>query len=98
MPTWAAAQSLIMGASQQNAMTTVTNTEVLTPLLRRPPTDYQTLYTALKLTQEISAVVVGPDRKTLITLDLDLFSRALKIQQSVGNDNWILLPGKKCVF
>lgn len=37
--------------------------------------------------------VVGPCKKTLKTLDLDLSSGALKIQQSVGNTNWILGAG-----
>jgi len=44
----------------------------------------------LQLTQGISAAVIGPERKTLITLDLDLYARALKIQQAVGKTNWIL--------
>ena len=70
-----------------------TNTEVVAPLLRTPPTDYSTLYTALMLAQGISAVVVGPERKTLITLDLDLYNRALQIQESVCNTNWILQAG-----
>ena len=47
----------------------------------------------LKLTQGISAFVIGPERRTVITLDLDLYSRALQIQQSVGNRNWILRAG-----
>ena len=37
-----------------------------------------------------SAVVVGPYRKTVITLDLDLYNRALQIQQTVGNTYYIL--------
>ena len=41
------------------------------------------------LRQGINAVVVGPDRKTIIMLDLDLYNRALQIQQTVGNTNWI---------
>ena len=45
------------------------------------------------LTQGISAVVIGPERKTIITLDLDLYSRTLQIQQTVGNTNWILRAG-----
>ena len=45
------------------------------------------------LCQGVSAVVVGPERRTMITLDLDHYSRALKIQQSVGNTNWILRAG-----
>ena len=43
--------------------------------------------------KRISAFVVGPERKTLITLDLDLYYRAIHIQQSVCNSNWILRPG-----
>ena len=45
------------------------------------------------LTQGISAVVVGPDRKTIIMLDLDLYNRALQIQQTAGNTNCILRAG-----
>ena len=41
----------------------------------------------------ISAVVVGPDRKTIITLDQDLYNCELQIQQTVGNTNWILRAG-----
>ena len=40
------------------------------------PTDYPTLYSALGVKHEIPASVVGPDRHTLITLDLDLYSLA----------------------
>ena len=81
VPSWSATNSLLL--SQQKL--TKTNTEPVAPLFRQPPTDYATLYTALLLTQEISAVVVGPSRKTIITLDMDLFQRALKIMQSKGH-------------
>ena len=63
---------------------------IVAPLLRRPPTDHQSLYTALCQAQAISAFVVGPERKTIITLDLDLYERALKLQSSTRNTNWIL--------
>ena len=46
------------------------------------------------MTQEISAVVVGPRKKTIITLDLDLFQRGLKVMQSTGHKNWVLRPGE----
>ena len=45
------------------------------------------------LNQGISAVVVEPERRMLITLDLDLYQTAYRIQQSVGNTNWILRAG-----
>lgn len=90
MPTWAATKSLIMAGKRVNR----TNSEVVTPLFKSPPTDYATLYSILTLTQGISAVVVGPERRTIITLDLDLYERAIKIQQSVGNTNWVLRAGE----
>ena len=91
LPTWAATRSLLL--SQSSHTTTPTNTAVIAPLFKTSPTDYGTLYTVLRLSQGISATVVGPHRKTLITLDLDLYFRALKIQQSVGNTSWILRAG-----
>ena len=88
MPSWAGTKSLMLSQYQ-----TQTNSDVVAPLFKTSPTDYATLYTVLMLTQGISAFVVGPERKTLITLDLDLYNRALHIQQSVGNTNWILRAG-----
>ena len=45
------------------------------------------------LTQGISTLVVGPERRTPITLDLDLFKRSLRIEQSVGYTKWIIQAG-----
>ena len=64
----------------------------MAPLLKISPTNYGTLYTALKLAQGISAEIVGPDRKTLMTLDMDLYWRGLCLQLSEGNTNWVLRP------
>ena len=52
------------------------------------------LFTALMQAQGISAHVMGPDHKTVITLDLDLYERAVKLQSSTGNANWILRIGE----
>ena len=92
MPTWAATNSLLLSKRTVNWKKKV-NAVAIAPLFKTSPTDYSTLYTALCLTQEISASVVGPNRRTLITLDLDLYNHALQIQESVLNKNWILLPG-----
>ena len=86
MPTWSTTNSLLL--SQEKV--TKTNSEPVAPLLKQPPTDYATLY-VLMMAQEISAVVVGPREKTIITLDLDLFQRGLKVMQSTGH-NWVLRP------
>ena len=66
----------------------------MAPLLRRPPTDKCALYTALCLAQGISAFAVGPNQKAVITLDLDLYERAIKLQSSSGNNYWILRVGE----
>ena len=90
-PSWAGTKSLLLSQSPRNHRQT--NSEVVAPLFKTSPTDPATLYTVLMLTQGISAFVVGPKRKTLITLDFDLYNHALHIQQSVGNTNWILRAG-----
>ena len=36
---------------------------------------------------------MSPDKRTLITLDLDLYNHAIQIQESVGNKNWMLMAG-----
>ena len=71
MLTWAAANSLLLSDIKLEK----TDSEVVVPILRCPQTALASLYTASKLTQEISVVVVGPSRKTIITLDMDLFSK-----------------------
>lgn len=65
------------------------NTEVIAPQFKTS-TDYVTLHTVLRQTQGISVFVVGAERKTVITFDLDLYRHALQIQQTVGKANWIL--------
>ena len=67
MPTWAACKSLLL-QSQQRMNVKQTNSEIVAPLFKTSPTDYGTLFTVLSLTQEISAVVVGPERCTIIIL------------------------------
>ena len=93
MTTWSSTKSLLL-STKSDANIKKTNTEVVAPLFKTSPTDYGTLYTILSLTQGISASVVGPERRTVITLDLDLYSRAIQIQESVRNRNWILRAGE----
>eukprot|EP00057_Strongylocentrotus_purpuratus_P012381 XP_011666855.1 PREDICTED: uncharacterized protein LOC105439492 [Strongylocentrotus purpuratus] len=92
-PTWVATNSLLVQA-QQKGNQSLTKSAIVAPLLRRPPTDYSSLFTILSLAQGISAAVVGPHKKTVITLDLDLYERATKLQSSTGNKNWILRIGE----
>lgn len=53
------------------------------------------LLTVLKQAQGISAVVVGPERKTVISLDMGLYKPAKQLQMSRNDLNDIILrPGE----
>ena len=88
--TWVAFNSL--SATEKASKT---NHCVIGPLMRSPPTSPQTLYTALCLTQKINVSVVGIHRRTVITLDLDLYERAVKIRGNTGHRNsWVSRMGE----
>eukprot|EP00794_Sanderia_malayensis_P013484 gene13484-14881_t len=87
--TWAGFHSLCSETIHQ------TNAGVVAPILRTSPTSSETLLMALKLAMNINAVVVGTNRKTIITLDQDLYERAVKIRSSEKiNDNIVLRMGE----
>ena len=92
MPTWTATQHLL-AKHKQESDPVKTNTEVVSPILQTSPTDWGTLYTVLCMAQNISAVVVGPNHRVVITLDMDLYKRAIQLQESVKNKHWLLQPG-----
>ena len=52
------------------------------PIIPRPVTEWGTLYTALKLAQGISSEIIGPERKTTISLDLALYEKAIQLTGS----------------
>ena len=88
--TWAAFNSL--SATEKVSKT---NRGVIGPSIRYPPTSPQTLYTALCLAQKINVSVVGIHRRTIITLDLNLYERAVKIRGNTGHRNsWVLRMGE----
>ena len=56
----------------------ITNINALL-LYSEPPVDFSNFYQALKIWQNISAAL-APSRKTIITLDLELYAKALQVQ------------------
>ena len=50
------------------------------PLIPAPAHEWSTLLTVLKQAKHINAAIVGPNQKTIITLDMDLYTRANKLQ------------------
>ena len=93
---WAAFHSEKLRESQstQQIRSMIVKTGIMAPLIKSPPTDYSTLYSALLNTQAVSCKIVGPG-KTIIVLDMALYERAIKLQKSkvAGSDGWILRPG-----
>ena len=71
----------------------ITNINALL-LYPAPQTDFSNLYQVLKICQNISTAVV-PKTKTIITLDLQLYAKALQLQErnEIAN-NFVFRPGE----
>ena len=52
------------------------------PLIPGPADSYSAIYTAFKLAQKVTTHVIGESSKTIISLDLDLYERALRLRNS----------------
>ena len=60
------------------------------PILRVPTTILTALYTALNLTMNINAMVVGESKRTVVTLDLDLYE-AGKLREAANCKDKLIL-------
>ena len=74
IPTWAAYHS--KASSSMLPLTTVT----MMPSLAAPAHEWSTMLTVLKQAQNITTVVLGESHKTVITFDLQLYEKAVKLQ------------------
>jgi len=84
VPVWSGYNSLVN--------TTMDTTRVGTPpLLAAPAHEWNTLITVLKQAQNISTMVVGRNRKTVISLDMGLYQPAKKLQMSRNDLNTLIL-------
>ena len=88
-PTWSALNSII---SKPLPLTHVSTP----PLIAAAAHEFSTLFTVLKQAQGISAVIVGEERKTVISLDMGLYTPAQKLLMAIRNEfsNIILRPGE----
>jgi hypothetical protein len=86
VPVWSAYNSLIHDPLH-------TTRSATPPLIGFPAHEWSTLLTVLKQAQDISTIVVGADRKTVVTLDLGLYQPAKKLQMDHLMDHLILRPG-----
>ncbi|KAK6182329.1 hypothetical protein SNE40_010040 [Patella caerulea] len=71
--TWAAFNSLLSPSRPK------TYIALVPPLMRSPPTEYDTLYTGLMRARSIATYATGPDSVTVVTLDLQLYEMTMKL-------------------
>lgn len=65
------------------------------PLVAAPAHEWNTLLTILMQEQSITTKVVGPERKTVISLDMGLYQPAKKLQMARNDLNHLILrPGE----
>lgn len=84
IPTWSAFSSLV---SEQMPQTRVGTS----PLIPAPAHEWRTLLTVLKQAQGINTEIVGPNRKTVISLDMGLYKPAKQLQMSRKDLDGIIL-------
>ena len=76
IPTWAAYNSI-------TSVNTLPKTAVGTlPLLCKSPTDNSILLTVLKQAQGINVAIMGLNKKTVVTLDMQLYEKAKQLEQA----------------
>lgn len=69
----------------------LSNVAIVAPLYRRSPTQVPILIDILKRAMHINVLIVGPGKKTLMTLDGDLYIRGVKVPNY--KKNWIIRLG-----
>ena len=79
IPTWKAYNARLCGKTDKTTI-------AMLPLIKSPPTDLGTLYSALKICQGISTTIT-PNKKTIVTLDLQLYIKAVQLatRNDIGN-------------
>src|ERR1700761_3165768 len=69
----------------------LSNVAIVAPLYRRSPTQVPILIDILKRAMNIQVLIIGPGKKTLVTLDGDLYIRGVKVPNY--KENWIIRLG-----
>ena len=73
-PTWSTFNSFL--SEKQTAW----SVGIAAPLHRRSPKEWPVLFTILKQAQKINCIVVGEEKRTIVTLDGDLYDHAVKLK------------------
>ena len=88
---WSAYNSM---AQPKDATAVIDNVFGL-PIIKAPAHEWATLVTALNQLTKLSELVSGPEAKLLVTLDMDLYKRALIVEhlEPQYKGKWMLCPG-----
>lgn len=91
---WSAYNSLVHLPTSADGEPLVDKAYAL-PIINAPAHDWSTLLTGLDQLTKLNSIVSGPDRKVVVTLDMDLYKRTLKIEylDPKYKNKWILCPG-----
>ena len=89
--TWTAFNSLSSKCNKK-----ITNIALLAPLIRSPPTDTSTLFTAIMRTGNITTQVMGEGMMTVVTFDMQLYDQAMRLWEvnEEIRSNYIFRPGE----
>ena len=89
VPTWSAFNSSLADVKPKTKYGSL-------PLLYAPAHEWSTLITVLKQAQHISCKTTGPNSKAVITLDMQLYEKAKKLQlyREDCKDKWVLRIGE----
>ena len=87
VPTWAAYNSLI---GKENALTSF----CCLPIIHGSPTDWGNLYSAIKEAEHLNEEI-APGTKTVISFDLQLYSKAIQLQSKPDvNERFVFRIGE----
>jgi hypothetical protein len=84
--TWSSHNSLVSEVCQRKTVVAVF------PILNKTPTDRSVQLTVIEQFKKVKALITGPGKKTIITVDLGLYRPMQQLQMALGTDA-ILLPG-----
>ena len=89
--TWTAFNSLSSKCNKK-----IRNIALLAPLIRSPPTDTSTLFTAIMRTGSITKQVMGDGMMTVVTFDMQLYDQAMRLWEvnEEIRSNYIFRPGE----
>ena len=94
MHLWSAYNSLLHTPDDEDDLPVIDKTFSL-PIINAAATEWPTLVTALDQLTKLNAVVSGANRPIVVTLDMDLYKRVVKVKylQPEFKNKWVFCPG-----